>query len=406
MRPPMAALISRPPRALAVAITLAVLHGVNDAYHAFLPPLLPRLMGTMTLSVTEAATLAAVLSLAASLAQPVLGHLADRYGRRKLVVLGPVASGVFLSTIGFAPGFWTLMGLLVLGGLGSAAFHPPGASIAVRASEGRGSGMRHAVFSFGGSAGFAVGPLVAVGLVGALGLEGLWVAAIPVVVLAAVLWPILPKGGVSGVGATHPSIAEVADLLRGPVGLVFGVSAASAFLQRMFITMEPIIVAEAGGSETAGAVALTVYLAAQAAGTLTGGFLADRMDRRRLMAGLTILALPTHLLAFGLPAGSAGSLAAAAAGGLVNQAILPPVVVIALEVAPRRAAMSSGIVMGLAWALGTMGVPLVGVLADLVGSRSASMALTPVILLGTWLGTRPTLRRHGRPLGETAATLE
>lgn len=387
----------RPPRALAVAIALSVLHGVNDAYHAFLHPLLPRLMEKMALSVTAAATLAAVISLAASLAQPVLGHLADRYGRRRLVVAGPIASGVFLSMMGLAPGYWTLLGLLVLGGMGSAAFHPPGASIAVRATEGKGSGMRHAVFSFGGAVGYAIGPLAAVGLVGAVGLEGMWIAMVPVLVLAVVLWPILPRGGSTGVGTTRPSVPEVVALLRGPVGLVFGVSAASAFLQRMFVTMEPIIVAEAGGSETTGAIALTAYLAAQAAGTLTGGFLADRIDRRRLLAGLTVLALPTHLLAFGLPAGSAGALAAAVAAGLVNQAILPPVVVIALEVAPSRAAMSSGIVMGLAWGTGTFGVPLAGAVADVIGPRAASMALSPVILVGTWLATRPALRRHRRP---------
>ncbi|MBW3661418.1 MAG: MFS transporter, partial [Gemmatimonadetes bacterium] len=78
-------------------MSISLLHGLNDAYTAFLPPLLPRIMDRLGLSITLAATLMMTLSLAASLAQPLLGHLADRRGRRALVILGPVASAVFLS---------------------------------------------------------------------------------------------------------------------------------------------------------------------------------------------------------------------------------------------------------------------------------------------------------------------
>ena len=40
-----------------MAAAVAVLHGMNDAYTAFLPPLLPRIMQDMGLSITLAATL-------------------------------------------------------------------------------------------------------------------------------------------------------------------------------------------------------------------------------------------------------------------------------------------------------------------------------------------------------------
>ncbi|MBW3661390.1 MAG: MFS transporter, partial [Gemmatimonadetes bacterium] len=291
-----------------------------------------------------------------------------------------------------------LLLLLALGGLGSAAFHPPGASIAVRAQEGKGSGMRHAVFSFGGAMGYAVGPLAAVGLVATVGLGGMWIAMVPTVVLALALAPILPRGAASG-GAvgSPPSLRAVARLLGGPLGLVFGISTASAFVQRLFLTMQPIVVAEAGGSETVGAVILTAYLVGQAGGTLAGGFLADRVDRRRLLAVLAAVSAPAHAAAFLLPDGGAGSLAAAAAAGMVNQAILPAVVVIALELAPRSAALAGGIVMGLAWAAGSVGVLGAGALGDLVGPQAAALASTPAVLAGAWLALRPALARHGRP---------
>lgn len=394
-RPPTSAAARHP---LVVATALSLLHGVNDSYTAFLPPLLPRIMEKLDLSITLAATLMMTLSLAASLAQPVLGHLADRHGRRLLVVLGPVLSGVFLSLIGLAPSFGALLALLVIGGLGSAAFHPPGASIAVRAQEGKGSGMRHAVFSFGGAVGYAIGPLAAVGLVAWVGLEGMAVAMIPALVLAVALYPVLPAGTDRSTGTPPPSMRRFVRLLAGPVGLVFGISAASAFVQRLFLTMEPIVIAAAGGSETTGAVVLSAYLAGQVVGTLAGGYLADRVDRRRLLATLAALSLPAHAAAFLVVGGGAATLACAAAAGMVNQAILPPVIVIALEVAPENAALGSGVVMGLAWATGSIGVLGAGILGDAIGAQSAAVALTPAIALASWLALRPSLRRHSRPV--------
>jgi FSR family fosmidomycin resistance protein-like MFS transporter len=170
-----------------------------------------------------------------------------------------------------------------------------------------------------------------------------------------------------------------------------------AWAQRAFITLEPIIVDAQGGSETLGAVALTAYLAAQAAGTLAGGILADRMDRRRLLVGLCGLAFPAHLAAVGLVPGTLPALTAAAVAGFLGMATLPPIVVMAQEMVPRGAAAGSGIVMGLAWAAGSCGVLLTGIFADQVGPRIAAMATMPVILGAMALAAHRGLAAAPRP---------
>lgn len=386
--------------AFGTALTVAVLHGVNDAYASFLHPLLPRLMTRLELSIADAAVLTTVLSVAAALAQPLFGHLSDLRGRRVMIAIGPAVSGVFLSLIGVAPGFAALVVFLVLGGLGSAAFHPSAAATAARVTAGRGSGLRHAVFSFGGAAGYAAGPMIAVLLVAWRGLEGMWIAMLPALILAGALWFMLPRDVPGPRPAREPARRRRARPLSvGPVALVFGISALTAFVQRVFLTMEPIVMAAAGKSETAGAAALTLYLAAQAAGTLSGGWLADRMDRRNLMVGITLFSFPAYFLAFWLPAGSAGSLAFVAAAGYLGMAVLPPIVVIAQEASPGRAALNSGIVMGLAWATGSIGVLGTGVLGDAIGARGAGLASTPVVLLGTVLALHPALGAYRRPMG-------
>lgn len=380
-----------------IAVIMSCAHGLNDAYASFVPPLLPRIMNDFGLSIAMATTLAVSFSIASALPQPLFGYLADRNGRRILAVTGPLVSGVFVASIGFASSFWILVLLLTLGGLGSAAFHPPGASYAVRVSEGKGGGTRYSVFSFGGSVGLAVGPLVAVGLVQWRGMEGLWVAMLPVLILMPIFFFGLPSGRTEvATASAPPNLRVVLKHLVGPLGLIFGVSATMAFVQRTFLTMEPIIVAHSGGSEALGAVALTVYLGAQVFGTVTGGLLADRVDRASLLVQLCFWALPAHLLAVWLGPQTALGLVAIGVAGFLGMATLPPIVVMAQEMIPSAAAVSSGIVMGLAWATGSMGVLGTGVLADTIGPQLATLVSMPVIVVAILLALHPTLRQ-GRP---------
>jgi len=385
-----------------VAVAVALAHGLNDAYAAFLHPLLPRIMDRLGLSIALAAVLTTTLSLAASLLQPVMGYLSDRYDRRLFIIAGPLFSCVFMSLIGVAPSFGVLAILLALGGLGSAAFHPPGASMAARVAEGKGSGLRLSLFSFGGSAGYALGPLLAVGIVSLVGLEGLWVAMIPPVLVLCLLYVLLP-GDREHAAAAPPSPRAVMAALAGPLGLLFGISAISTFVQRVFQTMQPIAVAAAGGSEALGALSLSAYFVGQAAGSLAGGWLTDRMDRRRIFVMLTLISLPAHLLALWLPPGSAFGLLAAVLAGCATMALLPPIVISAQEMLPFGTAVGSGIVMGAAWAAGSLGVLGTGVLGDLVGARGAALLSTPVILAATALALRPALKGLGNSAADAAA---
>ena len=159
----------------------------------------------------------------------------------------------------------------------------------------------------------------------------------------------------------------------------------------------PIISFQDGVSEATGAMVLSVYLAGQAVGTIVGGVLTDRMDRTYLLAGLTSLALPAHLFAFWLPAGSPLMLLFAAAAGCLNLALMPLIVVLAQEILPESKGVSSGIVMGLAWAASSIAVIGFGFLADAIGPRPGAIVSLPLLVIGTILAFHPTLRLHRRP---------
>jgi FSR family fosmidomycin resistance protein-like MFS transporter len=252
------------------------------------------------------------------------------------------------------------------------------------------------IFSLGGSLGWAIGPLLAVGLVGWIGLEKLWFAMFPGILVALVLYLLLPPGRTGNGRQPPPSPRMIIGTLRGPLGLLFGISVMGAFAQRVFLTMGPIAAARAGASEAAGALALSLYLGTQALGTLAGGFLADRMDRGRLLAVLSFLAFPAHFLAVALPPGQGPAFMMASAAGFFGMAMMPAIVVKAQELLPASAAVSSGIVMGLAWGVGSLGVLVTGALGDWIGPREAAMVSMPALLIGTALALHPRLRERYR----------
>src|SRR5262245_21864424 len=148
---------------------LSLAHFTIDAYSSFFSPLLPLLVTKLDLNLTLVGTLVALASVSSSFSQPLFGLIADRVQRPWFVAFGPLVAALFLSGIGMASSYGALVALLMLGGIGVAAFHPQAASIASDLSTSR--GMALAVFVTGGTLGFSLGPLLAVSVVGAFGLE-------------------------------------------------------------------------------------------------------------------------------------------------------------------------------------------------------------------------------------------
>ena len=138
---------------------MASAHFVVDGYGNVYAPLLPLLIPKLHLTLAAAGTLTMLYQVAASVAQVGFGNIADRWRPRLLVMTGPVVAVAFLSFVGVAPSRSALAVLLVLGGLGAAAFHPPAAALAHRlggTSPGlAGNGVERTLF------GLAIVPLFA-----------------------------------------------------------------------------------------------------------------------------------------------------------------------------------------------------------------------------------------------------
>ena len=154
----------------ALAVFLALVHTVNDAITAILGALLPTLQERFDAGPTLLALIVAVYWVASSVTQPLFGSLAEDVSLRAIGALGVVFAAIFLSLIGVAPELWLVFLLLVIGGMGSAALHPVGTTIAGGPTA-RNRALGVGFFTAGGMLGFALGPVPILYLVARFGTD-------------------------------------------------------------------------------------------------------------------------------------------------------------------------------------------------------------------------------------------
>ena len=115
---------------LATLALLAATHFVVDTVATTVNPLWPALEQNLGLSTGGLLWVYVIWLISTSFTQLLFGYFGDRFGGRWLIWAGPMAAIICLSGIGLASSPMLLAGLLVVSGLGIAAFHPEAAASA------------------------------------------------------------------------------------------------------------------------------------------------------------------------------------------------------------------------------------------------------------------------------------
>lgn len=374
----------------ALAVFLALVHTVNDAITAILGALLPTLQERFDAGPTLLAIIVAVYWIASSVTQPLFGSLAEDVGLRAVAALGVVLAATFLSLIGVAPALWLVFALLVIGGLGSAALHPVGTTIAAAGSAGNRT-LGVGLFTAGGMVGFALGPVVVLYLVARFGPDATAWLMVPGLSLGVAVYLLLPEWEPHG----RRPLRELFDwrLVRGPIGLLVLAGSFSSVAFVTFTTSVPLwLVREHGYASDAATIGWTLGAFALGAGggSVLGGFLAPRLGRGVTLVGsLVATALP--LIAFlAIDAGTPAAFAAATLAGVLIYTSSPISVVVAQELAPQGPAAASGMVLGMTAAVAGALYIALGRLQETVGLETgmtvgflmvAPAALTALVVL-------------------------
>lgn len=387
-------------------VTLMLGHLTVDSYVGIIPVLYPVLIGRFSLNLATVGLISLAYSGMAAISQPLFGVIADRYGTR-LTGVALVWTAITFALVGFVPTFPLLIALACASGLGSGAFHPFGA-LDVRAllpKRSRSAGM--SIYVTAGTVGVALGPLAGIGVFSLFGLHGTGLLVIPGIATGTyLLWRMRRTGQATAARKAAVTGAQVVPMLA--LAAVIGVMMSRSWTLQVLQTYTPTWYKDLGYGPAFYGPLVTTLVLSSAVGTVGAGALADRYGRRTVILGTLVLSIPAILLYTMFP-GPWGFLTGVLIGFLAASTA-PLMLLMAQQLMASRAGLASGLVMGLGFVTGAIGVPINGAIADSIGLQKALMTqlILVVITIGVaWLlPTEREMERYAAPAAPPADALK
>ena len=372
-------------------VVLMLGHFSNDMLGGVLPVLFPIMKLQYGLSNAQLGLVTLAFTATSSLTQPLFGYFSDTHGRRWFVPATLIWGAFCAASYGFITSYLGFIGLAALAGIGSGAFHPLGASNAAAVSTDE---HRNAAMSFStvaGGIGYGLGPIIGSLLFGAFGPRGSLGLLVPGLTAAALIWPQMRLVERAREAREVATRAMRATSEWGALSRVILVTMMRSWVFLSVLQMSPIWYSELGFSQAFYGSLAAVIILSGAVGTLFGGGLADRIGQRRVIVATLLLTIPALLLYVAFP-GPHG-LRLAALFGFFCDASLSVTLVMAQRLVPGRVGVASGVILGLGFVTGGIGVPITGRISDLFGMQVALASLSLLLVLGSLMAlTIPTPR--------------
>lgn len=360
-----------------------IFHCINDFGQGSLAALIPFFIANFGLNYYQSASIIFCNTIVASVAQPILGYVADRWRVPWFIPVGFSITLVSISAIAMATSYEMILALSLIAGFGAALFHPE-AALLVNRMQSNELGNAMGRFAVGGSAGFALGPLLAGGVY-VFGAQFLWVfTAIALLGVLLYLYAFTGSTDADAVGESKSSAKSTNSGTNDWVsfGKLFFVIASRSILFSVLSIFIPILyITVINGEASASSLALTMYFAMGAVLTYMGGALSDKLGFLKTVRLGNLIFLPSVLVFIFVPNiwGFFGAMIPMAFGVFSQYG---PITVLGQKYLAKNAGFASGITLGLGITLGGLVAPYVGHLADIYDVQTALMTLIPVGLMG------------------------
>jgi MFS transporter, FSR family, fosmidomycin resistance protein len=260
-------------------------HASSHFGHMLLPPLFPVFMKEFGLSFAQVGLLMSVFFVVSGIGQALAGFVVDKFGARPVLFAALVTFLSACLVASNAQGYGWLVAAAALAGLANCPFHPIDFSILNQRVSSARLGYAFSVHGLSGSLGWALTPVLLVGLMGIIGWRNAYLVTAGVYALVLITLLInrvhLETTVVKKVeaGVVDSSL----DFLKLPV-----VWWCFAFFLLSTITLAvvqsysaSILKAMHGVSLEAATATLTAYMLCSALGILLGGFVSARMGAQR-----------------------------------------------------------------------------------------------------------------------------
>lgn len=359
---------------------LSLGHLACDSASGAVPALLTFCVAHLGYTYEMAAGLTFAGCILSTVAQPFFGVLSDRMTKSWLIPAGILIGGVSLGLTGLFSSYWTVFLLIMISGIGGSIFHPEAARL-VNQVSGKGKGTALSLFSVGGNAGFAIGPLIMATSLYWFGESGTLVTAFLSFLAAAVLLPYVRKmkrqTAVLGKEASAGGKNDW-NLFSRLTFCIFSRSLAFTFAN----TFIPLFFLRVLHTDVLTAShLLTLLFSIGVVTTLIGGLIADRTGYVRMVQISALILLPSMLaLAYVSQLWAAALLLIPI--GFSIFAPFSSIVVLGQQYLRRSIGFASGVTFGIAFSFGGILAPFMGRFADSHGLIPLFSFMAAVNLLG------------------------
>jgi len=370
-------------------------HLLNDLIQSLIIAIYPLLKGEFRLSFAQIGVITLTYQISASV-QPLVGAYTDKHPQPYSLSMGMASTLIGLVTLAFAPNYACVLVAAAFVGAGSAVFHPESSRIARLASGGQ-HGLAQSIFQVGGSAGSAIGPLLAALIVIPHGQRSVAWFALAAIVAIVVL------GKVSGWYKRHHldrrATANARPHPAGPLSprrAAWSVAILLVLLFSKYFYLASItsyysfyLMEKFHLSVRSAQLYLFLFLLAVAVGGLIGGPVGDRIGRKRVIWFSILGVAPFTLL---LPhVGLAATAVLSVLIGLILASAFSAILVFAQEIMPGRVGTVSGLFFGFAFGMGGIGAAVLGILADREGIEFVYRLCAFLPLLGVAAALLPDI---------------
>ncbi len=368
---------------LKVLLLLSMGHCMTDIYQGALPAALPFLKVKLGLTYTTAGVILVASNLASSIVQPIFGYYSDRKEKPFLLPLGCLCAGIGFSLLSFPSHYAPVLGLVLISGLGVAAYHPEGFKTASYFTGKRvATGM--SIFSVGGNLGFALGPMASLFILKHYDLSYLpfmIVPALSFILLITFFWKTIaiPTRAAISVKKTESPGSQKSAY----IALAFVIMSVimRSWTQFGLITYVPFYyINYLNGDPLYAGKLVSAFLLSGVLGTLIGARLADRWGHKRFLLISFALASAVLPLIFVVKGYALFVVFGAFGFALISSFVVTTVM--SQRLLPDKVGMASGLTVGFAIGTGGIGVTLLGMIADAYGVPAALKFITVLPILG------------------------
>jgi len=358
----------------------AYVHGSHDLCPALLAPLLPLIRADLGLSYLQSGVLLAAYTITVGLSQFLGGWLGDRLNRWTVIAIGLSGVGMATMAFGFSSTYSYMLIILIVMGIFAGAYHPSAMSLLYSHSEEGRGGKVLGLHQVGGSLAYAMGPILG-GLIAdksnwhfafiILGIPALAAASLVLRKFAREKVTGTPKDGTPGGSAppaeTNDGRIGIFQALR-PIAIIMVITILSQFVVGTAMAFLPMyLVDKYSVAPVYAALLMGLLRGGGIGGSLLGGWLSDRWDRRNSVILVLAVTGPFLYLLIMLPFNAFFMLALVIFGiiSIMRQSTMQPYLM--HNTPPYLRATIMGIYLGLGMEGTSLIQPLAGHYMDIFG---------------------------------------